>query len=82
MFTSLKELRNKFLLFSSLLIVSASVFFGFANAAFAVDVPAGPIWNNDDAKVKCPAVCIAAGGTWDGNWHTTIEGRASVCNCN
>ena len=81
MFTSLKELRNKLLLFSGLSVVGASALFGFASVVLAVDVPAGPIWNNNDAKVKCPAVCAAAGGTWDGNWHTTIEGKASVCSC-
>ncbi|WP_414519504.1 mannan-binding lectin [Nostoc sp. PCC 9305] len=45
-----------------------------------VNVPAGPIWNNDDAKIKCPVVAAAAGGTWDGNWTTTIWGQQSVCN--
>ena len=44
-----------------------------------VSVPAGPIWNNDDAKVKCPAVTAAAGGTWTGHWRTTIPGKMSVC---
>ena len=47
----------------------------------AVDVPAGPIWNNDDAKVKCPAVCTAAGGRWNGNWRTVIPNQSSVCGC-
>lgn len=45
-----------------------------------VNVPAGPIWSNDDAKIKCPAVAAAAGGRWDGNWVTTIPGQESVCN--
>jgi Mannan-binding protein len=51
-------------------------------AADGVDVPAGPIWNNDDARTKCPAVCTAAGGSWNGHWRTVIPGRSSVCGCN
>jgi Mannan-binding protein len=48
----------------------------------SVDVPAGPIWNNDDAHIKCPAVCTAVGRTWSGHWVTTIWGQMSVCGCN
>ena len=44
-----------------------------------VDVPAGPIWSNDDAQLICPAVAAASGGTWNGQWVTTIPGQASVC---
>lgn len=51
-----------------------------ASPSFAVDVNAGPIWNNDDAQTKCPQIC---GGrqNWDGNWRTTEFGRNSVCSC-
>ena len=45
------------------------------------DRPAGPIWNNDDAKVKCPTACLASNGTWNGQWTTTIPGKMSVCGC-
>jgi hypothetical protein len=48
----------------------------------SVDVPAGPIWSNNDAQLICPAVCTAAGGTWSGQWTTTIPGQMSVCGCN
>lgn len=48
----------------------------------SVDVPAGPIWSNDDAKIKCPAVCTAVGRTWSGQWVTTDWGKMSVCGCN
>lgn len=47
-----------------------------------VDVPAGPIWNNDDAQIKCPVAAAAAGGTWNGQWVTTIPGKMSVCGVN
>ena len=45
--------------------------------AFAVDVNAGPIWNNDDANNKCPHVC--SGLQWNGQWSTTQQGVMSVC---
>lgn len=48
---------------------------------FTIDIPAGPIWNNDDAQVKCPIVCASRGGTWNGQWTTVIEGEMSVCGC-
>ncbi len=50
-----------------------------AEQTLARDVPAGPIWNNADARQKCPAVCGER--RWDGNWHTTIPGVMSVCSC-
>jgi hypothetical protein len=52
-----------------------------AGPALAKDISAGPIWNNYDAKNKCPAVCGNAGGRWNGNWHTVVQGRNSVCSC-
>lgn len=48
---------------------------------FTIDIPAGPIWNNDDAKEKCPIVCAAAGGEWNGQWTTVVQGEMSVCGC-
>jgi FtsP/CotA-like multicopper oxidase with cupredoxin domain len=47
------------------------------------DTDAGPIWNNDDAKEKCPGVCAAKGDGWEwnGQWTTTVEGQESVCGC-
>lgn len=45
------------------------------------DIEAGPIWNNDDAKQKCPDACTEHGG-WNGQWTTTIPGQMSVCGCN
>lgn len=43
------------------------------------DVEAGPIWSQSDAQTKCPAVAAAVGGTWNGNWRTTVPGQMSVC---
>ncbi|MGH7752910.1 MAG: multicopper oxidase domain-containing protein, partial [Gemmatimonadales bacterium] len=45
------------------------------------DRPAGPIWSNDDAKVKCPKACLADNATWNGQWKTTIPDKLSVCGC-
>ena len=48
-----------------------------ANSALAVDINAGPIWNNEDAQQKCPSVC--SGLRWNGQWATTQQGVMSVC---
>jgi hypothetical protein len=45
------------------------------------NVTAGPIWNNTDAKTKCPAVCKAQSKNWNGQWVTTTPGQQSVCGC-
>ena len=54
---------------------------GVEAEAAAVDIPAGPIWNNEDAKVKCPVACAAASRRWNGQWTTVIWGKQSVCGC-
>ena len=50
---------------------------GLSGVANAVDVEAGPIWNDADAKKKCPQVCSSL--EWNGQWSTTQEGQMSVC---
>jgi hypothetical protein len=42
-------------------------------------IEAGPIWNQWDAQKKCPEVAKANGGTWNGQWQTTVPGKMSVC---
>lgn len=42
---------------------------------------AGPIYNNEDARRKCPPVCQQVQRIWSGNWNTTIPGQMSVCQC-
>jgi len=44
-----------------------------------ISVEAGAIWNQADAQRKCPEVAKANGGTWNGQWRTTVPGRMSVC---
>jgi hypothetical protein len=51
------------------------------SSSYTMDVLAGPIWDNDDAKIKCPVVCASYGGTWDGQWATVVDGNMSVCGC-
>lgn len=47
-------------------------------ATYTVSIPAGPIWNLEDGKVKGPAVAAAHRGTFDGNWRTVIPGVMST----
>jgi hypothetical protein len=50
-------------------------------AKFTIDIPAGPIWDQKDAEKKCPIVCAAHLGKWNGQWKTVVEGEMSVCGC-
>ncbi|WP_206207931.1 mannan-binding lectin [Ahniella affigens] len=59
-----------------------SWFLGFGVPTQACqDINAGPIFSNNDAKTKCPAVCAVALRTWKGQWTTTEPGVQSVCGC-
>jgi hypothetical protein len=49
------------------------------NSASALDVNAGPILSNEQAKSKCPVAAAAVGGTWNGQWRTIVPGKMSVC---
>ena len=51
-----------------------------------IELEAGPIWDNEFAKKRCPEVVEEWLKThpnmtaeWTGNWKTTIEGIMSVC---
>lgn len=60
-----------------------------AEDAKTAELPAGPIWNNDHAKERCPEVVAEyneqhgddANMRWTGHWTTTVPGEMSVCNC-
>lgn len=65
---------------SKTLRLAAVLVAGSSGAALAFDVKAGPIWNNDDAKNKCPPIC--SGLRWNGQWTTTVQGKMSVCGTN
>lgn len=42
---------------------------------------AGPIWDNDDAKRKCPTICTNHQQVWIGGWRTTVPDKMSECDC-
>ena len=48
-----------------------------ARGGRAIEV--GPIWNQQDAEMKCPKAARKAGGRWTGQWWTTRPGQMSVC---
>jgi hypothetical protein len=53
-----------------------------APAALSREIQAGPIWNDFDAKGKCPNVCQRNGNArWNGQWHTIPGTATSVCDC-
>ena len=47
-------------------------------ATYKVNIPAGPIWDQQDAENKGPAIAAAHLGTWTGNWNTVVEGEMST----
>lgn len=52
-----------------------------APGAHAVEVEAGPIHTEIDARTRCPALCADTGGLkWDGKWRATSNNHA-VCIC-
>lgn len=51
------------------------------NTEYTMDVLAGPLWSDEDAKEKCPSICASHGGTWNGQWRTVIDGKMSVAGC-
>ncbi len=69
---------NLALLGFSITTIGTAVMLG-ATPVSAKDVKAGPIWNNEDAQVKCPVAAAAVGGEWNGQWRTTVWGKESVC---
>jgi hypothetical protein len=71
-------IKNKFLLSLGALVIRGSTILSLSSQVLAVNVPAVPIWSNEDAKIVCPAVCTASDGTWNVNWTTVMEGKSSV----
>ncbi|MFK8161891.1 MAG: mannan-binding lectin [Lewinella sp.] len=47
-------------------------------STFKVNIPAGPLWNNEDAKTKAPKVAAAHQGKWTGQWNTVVPNEMSV----
>lgn len=51
------------------------------SSTFTIDVPAGPIFSNEQAQTIAPIACASYGGTWNGQWTTVVEGLMSVVGC-
>jgi hypothetical protein len=51
---SKQSLKKQVLICLGIATIGTSAIFGSATQATATDVKAGPIWNNEDAKVKYP----------------------------
>ncbi len=64
-----------------LVLQSGAAVAGATCSPGTVDQEAGPIWDNEDAKTKCPATCEKNNGSWNGQWRTTEWGKMSVCGC-
>lgn len=45
---------------------------------FKVNIPAGPLWSNDDAQEKGPRIAAAHLGKFTGQWTTVVESEMSV----
>lgn len=58
-----------------------SFLLGLATQQSCQDLPAGPLFNQQDAEATCPKVCSAAEDDWNGQWTTTVFGKMSVCGC-
>ncbi len=47
-------------------------------STYTVNIPAGPLWNDEDAKEKAPKVAAAHQGKWNGQWNTVVPNEMSV----
>ncbi|MBB4096648.1 mannan-binding protein [Sphingomonas kyeonggiensis] len=52
---------------------------GWGSGGVIRDIEVGPIWNQRDAETKCRNKARDMRAEWTGNWHTTEQGRQSVC---
>jgi hypothetical protein len=51
---------------------------GTAMATFKIDIPAGPLWNNNEAQNLGPAIAAAHFGRFTGQWNTVVPSEMSV----
>lgn len=47
-------------------------------STFKVNIPAGPLWSDEDAKEKAPKIAAAHQGKWTGQWNTVVPSEMSV----
>jgi hypothetical protein len=47
-------------------------------STFKVNIPAGPLWSNDEAQQIGPKIAAAHQGKFTGQWNTVIPNQMSV----
>jgi len=47
-------------------------------AKYTVDIPAGPLWSNDEAQQVGPKIAAAHQGRFTGQWTTVVPSQMSV----
>lgn len=47
-------------------------------STFKVNIPAGPLWNNDEAQALGPRIAAAHQGRFTGQWTTVVPNAMSV----
>jgi len=47
-------------------------------ASYKVNIPAGPLWSNDEAQQVGPRIAAAHQGNFTGQWTTVVESAMSV----
>lgn len=47
-------------------------------STFKVNIPAGPLWSNDEAQKIGPIIAAAHQGTFTGQWSTVVPNEMSV----
>jgi len=75
----LKNFKNLISVTLTIVFPLGVFFTAGVKSASALTVKAGPIWNNNDAQVKCPVATARIGGIWNGGWRTTEWGKMSEC---
>ena len=74
----LTHTKRSFLKVGLAATLACSIFVPIASAK-NVAIQAGPIWNQQDANVKCKRLARSVKGVWTGHWWTTQQGKMSVC---
>lgn len=47
-------------------------------STFKINIPAGPLWSNDEAQEVGPKVAAAHQGKFSGQWKTVVNSEMSV----
>jgi hypothetical protein len=47
-------------------------------ATYKVNIPAGPLWSNEEAQKIGPKIAAAHQGKFTGQWRTVVSGQMSV----